>query len=77
MARPDFSTALAELDKALTSIEAVVDPVKKAQEIAELEKQVSAPDLWDDPDNAQRVTSRLSVAQAEVDRVKGLRSRLD
>ena len=88
MAGPDFSTALAELDKALTSIEAVVDPAKKAEEIAELEKQVSAPDLWDDSDNAQRdlwddsdnaqrVTSRLSVAQAEVDRVKGLRSRLD
>ena len=31
-------------------------------EIAELSEQVAAPDLWDDPENAQRVTSRLSVA---------------
>ena len=77
MAGPDFATALAELDKALTSIEAVVDPAKKAEEIADLETQVAAPNLWDDPENAQRVTSRLSAAQAEVDRVKGLRSRLD
>jgi peptide chain release factor 2 len=77
VAGPDFSTALAELDKALTSIEAVVDPAKKAEEIAELEQQVAAPNLWDDPENAQRVTSRLSAAQAEIDRVKGLRSRLD
>src|SRR5215212_1617494 len=77
VAGPDFSTALAELDNALTSIEAVVDPTKKAAEIADLERQVSARNLWDDPENAQRVTSRLSAAQAEVDRVKGLRSRLD
>ena len=77
MAGPDFATALAELDKALTSIEAVVDPSKKAEEIEDLENQVAAPNLWDDPENAQRVTSRLSAAQAEVDRVKGLRSRLD
>src|SRR5215212_1909035 len=77
VAGPDFSTALAELDKALTSIEAVVDPTKKAGEITDLEKQVAAPNLWDDPENAQRVTSRLSAARAEVDRVTGLRSRLD
>jgi len=42
-----------------------------------LEQQVSAPDLWDNPDNAQRVTSRLSGLQTEIDRVQNLRSRLD
>ena len=52
-------------------------PLQKAEEIEDLENQVAAPNLWDDPENAQRVTSRLSAAQAEVDRVKGLRSRLD
>ena len=68
---------LAELDQALSSIEAVVDPERKRAEIAELETQVAAPDLWNDPDRAQRVTSRLSSLQSEVDRVVGLRSRLD
>jgi peptide chain release factor 2 len=77
VAGPDFQAELTELDKALTSIEAVVDPAKKATEIAELETQVAAPDLWDSPENAQRVTSRLSAVQSEVDRVRGLRSRLD
>ena len=62
MAGPDFSVALADLDKALSSIEAVVDPDRKRAEIAELEQQVAAPDLWDNPDNAQRVTSRLSAS---------------
>ena len=77
MAGPDFPVALADLDKALSSIEAVIDPARTRTEIAELEQQVAAPDLWDNPDNAQRVTSRLSVLQAEVDRLVGLRSQLD
>jgi peptide chain release factor 2 len=77
VAGPDFAASLADLDKALSSIEAVVDPDGKQAEIADLEQQVAAPDLWDDPENAQRVTSRLSALQAEIDRVRGLRSRLD
>jgi peptide chain release factor 2 len=68
---------LADLDKALSSIEAVLDPAGKRAEIEDLEHQVSAPDLWDDPDNAQRVTSRLSALQGEIDRAQNLRSRLD
>ena len=52
MAGPDFSVALADLDRSLSSIEAVVDPDRKRAEIAELEQQVAAPDLWDNPDNA-------------------------
>jgi peptide chain release factor 2 len=77
VAGPDFSADIASLDKALSSIEAVVDPDKLREEIAELQDAVSAPDLWDDVDNAQRVTSRLSAVQADIDRVEGLRSRLD
>jgi len=77
VAGSDFHAELAELGKVLTSIEAVVDPATKAEEIVELERQVTAPNLWDDPENAQRVTSRLSTLQGELDRVRGLRSRLD
>ena len=70
-------TALSDLNQALGSIEAVIDPERQRAEIAELEQAVAAPDLWDNPDNAQRVTSRLSVLQTDVDRVVNLRSRLD
>jgi peptide chain release factor 2 len=77
VAGPDFAVALADLDRSLSSIEAVVDPDRKRTEIAVLEQQVSAPDLWDDQDNAQRVTSRLSALQAEVDRLVGLRAQLE
>ena len=73
----DFSSALPELDHDLAQIEAVVDVESKRAEIAELEQEVAAPDLWDDADNAQRVTSRLSAVQGEVDRITALRQRVD
>src|SRR5699024_9051892 len=73
----DFSSALPELDHHLTQIETVLDLPAKRAEIAELQSEVAAPDLWDDTDNAQRVTSRLSAVQGEVDRVTGLRQRID
>jgi len=77
VAGPDFSLDLAALDRALASIEAVLDLDRLKAEIDQLQQEVSAPDLWDDTDNAQRVTSRLSALQSDVDRVEGLRSRLD
>jgi peptide chain release factor 2 len=77
VAGPDFALSIAELDTALSSIEAVIDPESKRAEIATLQEEVSAPDLWEDQDNAQRVTSKLSSLQSEVDRVASLRSRLD
>ncbi|MDR2619971.1 MAG: PCRF domain-containing protein, partial [Propionibacteriaceae bacterium] len=64
------------LAKSLEAIEAVVDPAAKRTEIARLETQVSAPDLWDDPEKAQRLTSRLSALNADVERVEKLHSRL-
>jgi peptide chain release factor 2 len=59
------------------TIEQVLDLDKMRVEIAELSEQVSAPDLWDDQANAQRVTGRLSALQGELDRVSSLQSRLD
>ena len=50
----DFSHEISELDRSLTSIEAVVDPDAKRAEIAELSEKVAAPDLWDDPTAPRR-----------------------
>ena len=77
MAADDLQSDLSELDKTLTSIESVLDPVGKREQIAVLEDEAAAPDLWNDQDNAQRVTSKLSVLQAEVDRLTALRHRVD
>jgi peptide chain release factor 2 len=73
----DFDAKLKELDATLTSIEDVLDLDGMRAEIATLQEEVAAPDLWDDQANAQRVTGRLSVLQGELERVTGLRSRLD
>ncbi|HEY4268314.1 MAG TPA: peptide chain release factor 2, partial [Galbitalea sp.] len=46
-------------------------------DIAELSEQAGAPDLWDDTEKAQKVTSALSHRQADLAKVEGIRSRLD
>ncbi|WP_375479189.1 peptide chain release factor 2 [uncultured Jatrophihabitans sp.] len=73
----DVPAELKELSATLASIEAVVDLAALRNEAADLERQASAADLWDDLDNAQRVNSRLSFVQGEVRRVEDLRRRID
>ena len=46
-------------------------------QIAALEEQAARPNLWDDPESAQQVTSQLSHKQGELRRVSELRQRLD
>jgi peptide chain release factor 2 len=73
----DVPAELKELNATLVSIESVVDLDALRGEVGELEQQASAPDLWNDTDNAQQVTSRLSFVQGEIRRVEDLRRRLD
>lgn len=77
VAHEDLETRIQELDHSLESIEAVADVPKLKSEIDELQQQAAAPDLWDDQDNAQRVTSLLSAKNSELERLEGLRTRLD
>lgn len=59
------------------SIEAVLDLDKLRADIAVLEEQAAAPSLWDDPEAAQKITSKLSHLQAEVRKTESLRGRID
>nr|WP_312856638.1 peptide chain release factor 2 [Phytoactinopolyspora halotolerans] len=68
---------IAELSQTLDGVEQVLEPEKLREQVAELEDQASAPDLWDDVERAQKVTSRLSYAQAELRKVDELRRRVD
>ena len=54
-----------------------MDVEKIKATIDQLSEEASAPDLWNDQDNAQKVTSKLSHAQAELKRIQELRQRLD
>jgi peptide chain release factor 2 len=73
----DVSAQIAEVRSTFSDIRAVVDVDKLQATIAELSEQAGAPDLWDDPEKAQKVTSALSRAQAELNRVTGIEQRLD
>jgi len=73
----DFPAELSALDSTLAGVESVVDVPGMRIELADLEQQASAPNLWDDQANAQKVTSRLSFVQGEINKVTSLRSRLD
>jgi len=77
VAIPEISEALASLEQTLGGIEQVLDVPAMRARAADLEVEASAPDLWDDQANAQRITSQLSLVQGDVRRIEGLRRRLD
>ncbi|RDI23891.1 peptide chain release factor 2 [Lentzea flaviverrucosa] len=74
---PDVEADIKDLSATLSSIEAVLDLDALRAAVADLEAQATRPDLWDDQEKAQKVTSALSHKQGELRRVTGLRSRLD
>ncbi|MEV6245346.1 MULTISPECIES: peptide chain release factor 2 [Streptomyces] len=77
MAVVDVSEELKSLSSTMGSIEAVLDLEKLRADIAVLEEQAAAPSLWDDPEAAQKITSKLSHLQAEVRKTETLRGRID
>jgi peptide chain release factor 2 len=74
---PDVEADLKELSATLASVEAVMDLDKLRADIDRLEAEAARPDLWDDVETAQQVTSQLSHKQGELRRVTGVRQRLD
>jgi len=74
---PDVAADLKDLSDTLANVEAVTDLDALRSQIADLEQQAARPDLWDDPESAQQVTSKLSHKQSELRRLAELRQRLD
>jgi peptide chain release factor 2 len=73
----DPAEEINELRGTLNSIQDVLDLDAMRKQIEELEDQAAAPDLWNDQDRAQKVTSKLSFLQGEVNRVESLGRRLE
>ncbi|AXH94818.1 peptide chain release factor 2 [Ornithinimicrobium avium] len=73
----DFENEIKHLRTTMGSVREVTDLGRLESQISELETKVSAPDLWDDQEVAQQVTSALSRAKAEHDRVTGMDTRVD
>ena len=77
MAERDYNGEIAALSQTLSGIEQVLDLPKLKTDAAKLEADASAPDLWNDPENAQKVTSKLSHAQAQINKLVNLRRRIE
>lgn len=77
MADFDFSQALGEARTKYESIAKALNVERLEARIKDLEAQASQPNLWDDAEHAQQVTSNLSAAQSQVKKLQALQSRLD
>ncbi|MCT6810722.1 MAG: peptide chain release factor 2 [Bifidobacterium sp.] len=77
MAEMDFAQALEQAKAKYEMISKALDPEGLRSRIADLERQASAPGLWDDQENAQKVTSRLSALQSQLKHLESASSRLE
>ena len=77
MAEMDFAQSLEQAKAKYEMISKALDPEGLRSRIADLERQASAPGLWDDQENAQKVTSRLSALQSQLKHLEYASSRLD
>jgi peptide chain release factor 2 len=73
----DLTADIEALRSTFADIKAVVDVDALAADIARLSEEAGAPDLWDDVDKAQKVTSSLSHRQAQLKRISDIEQRLD
>ena len=77
MADIDFTQDLAAAKETFVTISDAVNPDKLRAQVADLEQQAAAPGLWDDPDHAQEVTSKLSSTQTMLKRIDSMKIRID
>ncbi|WP_438854926.1 peptide chain release factor 2 [Agromyces sp. M3QZ16-3] len=73
----DLTQEISALRTTFSDIRAVVDVDALRADIARLSEEAGAPSLWDDPANAQKVTSALSHRQSELKRVTEVERRID
>ncbi|MDR0342304.1 MAG: peptide chain release factor 2 [Nocardiopsaceae bacterium] len=77
MASTDPAGEISELSSTLASVEAVLDPESLNREAGTLRERVADPGLWDDQEQAQKITRRLSYLEGEMSRLTALHRRLD
>jgi peptide chain release factor 2 len=73
----DLSQEIKQIRGTFATIAEVTDVPKLDKEIEQLEKDVQAPNLWDNAEEAQKLTSALSRKLAQRTRIQDIASRLD
>ena len=72
----DLTADLAELHRRLSESAKDLELDAKRARLAELEKKASDPSLWDDQNQARKVTSELALMKDDIDLLDGLKARL-
>ncbi|HTJ75209.1 MAG TPA: peptide chain release factor 2 [Acidimicrobiales bacterium] len=72
----DLSAELSELHRRLSESSKDFGLDGKRARLLELEKLASEPSLWDDPNQARKVTSELALVKDDIDLLDGLERRL-
>src|SRR5437868_1551990 len=54
-----------------------LDLSTKAQQAAELEEKSTAPDFWNNPENAQKIMQEIAKLKSEIDRWQGVANRIN
>ncbi len=77
MAARDYQLEIDVISATLLSIEKVLDLPKLREQAIDFEAQAGVPNLWDDSENAQKITSRLSRVQSVISKLENLRRRVE
>ncbi len=72
----DFSEDLRALRRRLDEAGQYLDIETSRKRLADIEPELSRPDLWDSPEVAQRVTREYAALKEDVDLLGSLESRL-
>jgi peptide chain release factor 2 len=77
MSELDLAAEIKSLRSLFGTIKEVINPGALQLEVDALRERASAQDLWDDSDNASKVTSALSRSQDKLDLLKSVESRIN
>ena len=77
MSARDYKTEISELSQVLNGVESALDLDSLKDLASKLELEAGLPNLWENPENAQKVNSELSRIQSTINRVSNLRSRIN
>ena len=77
MSELDLAAEIKSLRSLFGTIKEVINPSSLQLEVDALRQEASAQDLWDDPENASKVTSALSRSQDKLDLLISVESRVN
>ncbi len=73
----DYTETLADLDRRVAEAQTYLRIDGARDELTQLESRAASPDLWDDQDEARKVTSRLANIKDDIDRWERVRDELE